>query len=95
MRSETRWYNRSHPIDNQRHRKKTLTTFTEHPCLLAPWGAFYLIDVRGVLCQVPAFLHCGFRLMLQKDPETESVRNQQQRHNDSRKEECGSQLPRQ
>ena len=33
--------------------------------------------------------------MLQKDPESESVRNQQQRDDESRKEECGSQLPRQ
>jgi len=33
--------------------------------------------------------------MLQKNTESKSVRNQQQRHNDSRKEECGSQLPRQ
>jgi len=29
----------------------------------------------GRLCRVPAFLHCGCWLMLQKNPETESVRN--------------------
>jgi hypothetical protein len=29
----------------------------------------------GALCWVPAFLHCGCWLMLQKNPETESVRN--------------------
>ena len=34
----------------------------------------------AALCWVPAFLQCGFRLMLQKNPETKSVRNQQQRH---------------
>ena len=51
----------------------------------------------AALCWVPAFLHCEFRsmLMLQKNPEPKSVRNQQQRHYDSRNEECGSQLPRQ
>jgi len=32
--------------------------------------------------------------MLQKNPESESVRDQQQGHDESRKEECGSQLPR-
>ena len=32
-------------------------------------------------------------LMLQKNPESESVRNQQQRHNDSRNEVSRSQLP--
>ena len=52
-------------------------------------------DGRGALCSVPAFLHCGFRSMLQKNSESESVRNQQQRYYQSRKEECGSQLPRQ
>ena len=51
-------------------------------------------DGRGALCRVPACLHCGFRLMLQKNSESESVRNQQQRHYQSGKEECGSQLPR-
>ena len=51
-------------------------------------------DRRGLLCQTSAFLHCGCRLMLQKNPESEPVRDQQQRHNHSRKEECGSQLPR-
>ena len=33
--------------------------------------------------------------MLQKNPENESVRDQQQRHDQSRNEVCGSQLPRQ
>ena len=47
------------------------------------------------LCSVTAFLHCGLRLMLEKDSENESVRNEKQRHYQSRKEECGSQLPRQ
>ena len=56
-----------------------------------------LAMAAAALCWVPAFLHCEFRsmLMLQKNPEPKSVRNQQQRHYDSRKEECGSQLPRQ
>jgi len=44
----------------------------------------------GRLCRVPAFLHCGCWLMLQKNPETESVCNQQQWHNHSRKKECCS-----
>ena len=34
-------------------------------------------------------------LRQQKNPETEPMRNQQQRQYQSRKEECGSQLPRQ
>lgn len=50
-------------------------------------------DDRGGLRQVPAFLHCRLRLMLQKNPETKSVRNQEQRHDQSWKKECGSQLP--
>jgi hypothetical protein len=45
------------------------------------------------LCQVRAFLHCRFRLMLKKNSEHEYMRNQQQRHYQSRKEERGSQLP--
>jgi len=49
-----------------------------------------LVAVR--LCRVAARLHCGFRLMLQEDSERESVRNQEQRDYQSRKEECGSQL---
>ena len=32
---------------------------------------------RGALCQVLAFLHCAFRLTLQENSESESVRNQQ------------------
>ena len=28
-------------------------------------------DGRGALCYVPAFSHCGFRLMLQKDSESD------------------------
>lgn len=47
------------------------------------------------LCSVPAFLHCGLRLMLEKNSENESVRNEKQRHYQSWKKECGSQLPRQ
>jgi hypothetical protein len=50
---------------------------------------------KGPLCPVPVFLHCRFRLMLEKNSESESVRDQQQRHYQSRKEECGSQLSRQ
>ena len=34
-------------------------------------------DGRGALCQVLPFLHCGFRLTSQKNPETESVRDHQ------------------
>jgi hypothetical protein len=51
----------------------------------------------AALCWVPTFVHCEFgsMVMLQKNPEPKSVRNQKQRHYDSRKEECGSQLPRQ
>ncbi len=41
----------------------------------------------------PAFPHYGFISILQKDPESESVRDEQQRHNDSRNEIVGSQLP--
>ena len=44
---------------------------------------------------LPDFLQRGFRLMLQKNPESKSMRNQQQRHYQSRKEVCGSQLTRQ
>jgi len=46
--------------------------------------------VRGV-----GFLHCALRLMLQTNSESKSVRNHRQRHYQSRKEECGFQLPRQ
>ena len=34
-------------------------------------------DGRGALCWVPAFLHCEFTLTLQKNPEGESVCDQQ------------------
>ena len=34
-------------------------------------------DDRAALCQVPALLHRGLRLMLHKNPETEYVRHQQ------------------
>ena len=34
-------------------------------------------DGRAALCQAPALLHLGLRLMLHKNPETESVRDQQ------------------
>jgi hypothetical protein len=44
--------------------------------------------------QVTAFLYCGYTLMLQKNPESESVRDQQQGHDKSRNEVGGSQLPR-
>jgi hypothetical protein len=47
------------------------------------------------LCWLPAFICCGLILVLQKNPESDSVRNQQQGHYQSRKEECGSQLSRQ
>jgi hypothetical protein len=50
---------------------------------------------RGTLCRVPAFPYCEILLRQQKKPESESVRDQEQRHYQSRKEECGSQLPRQ
>jgi hypothetical protein len=50
---------------------------------------------RVDLSEVSAFLQCGYLFMLQKNPESESVRNEQQRHYQSRKEVCGSQLPRQ
>ena len=37
------------------------------------------VQLREIMAQkiflVPAFLHCRFRLMLQKDPESESVRD--------------------
>jgi hypothetical protein len=39
--------------------------------------------------------YCEILLRQQKNPESESVRNQEQRRYQSRKEECGSQLPRQ
>jgi hypothetical protein len=41
------------------------------------------------------FPRYGFGLMLQKNPKSESVRNQQQRHNRSWNEVRGSQPPRQ
>ena len=34
-------------------------------------------DGKATLCQVPTFLRCEFRLMLQKNPERESVRDEQ------------------
>lgn len=40
-----------------------------------------------------AFLHCGLRLTLQKNPETESVRDEKQGHDESRNEIGGTQLP--
>src|SRR5262249_61752001 len=43
---------------------------------------------RGLLREVPACLHCGCSLMLQQTAESESVRNQQQRHNDTPTEAC-------
>jgi len=46
--------------------------------------------MAGALCWMPTFLHCVRGLMLQKNPETESVRNQIQGHYQSRKEKCGS-----
>lgn len=42
-----------------------------------------------------AVLHCGNSLMFEQNPEADSVRDQQERHEQSRKEECGSELPRQ
>ena len=45
------------------------------------------------LCRVPAFPYCEILSRQQKNPEGESVCNQEQRHYQSRKEECGSQLP--
>ena len=44
-------------------------------------------------CCLPKFVSYG--LMLQKNPESKTMRNQQQRHNDSRNEVSRSQLPRQ
>ncbi len=41
----------------------------------------------------PPFLYYGQIFILQKNPESESVRDQQQRHNKSRNEVGGSQLP--
>jgi hypothetical protein len=34
-------------------------------------------DGRGASCWVRVFLYCGYILMLQKNPESESVRDQQ------------------
>src|ERR1700741_808495 len=48
----------------------------------------------GCLCWVAAFAHGGFISLLQKNPENEPVRDQQQRHDESRNEIGGSQLPR-
>jgi hypothetical protein len=48
----------------------------------------------GASCQAPLFLYCGYILMLQENPERESVRDQQQRNDESRNEVGGSQLPR-
>src|ERR1700760_613221 len=52
-------------------------------------------DRPRALCHVPPGLHGRLSLKLQKNAETKSVRNQQQRHQHRRNEECGSQLPRQ
>ena len=46
-------------------------------------------------CCLPKFVSYGLMLMFQKNPESKAVRNQQQRHNDSRNEVSRSQLPRQ
>lgn len=43
---------------------------------------------------MPAFLNCRHALMLQKNPESEYVRDQQEGHDESRNEVCGSQLSR-
>ena len=59
----------------------------------ALWQSCTPRDGRHALCRVPDFLHRGFRLMLQEYSESESVRNQQQRHQQSWNEKCGSQLP--
>ena len=45
-------------------------------------------------CQMGAFLHRGLSLTLCKNPETESVRDQQQGHDESRDEISGTQLAR-
>jgi hypothetical protein len=45
------------------------------------------------LFSVPALLHYGFSLAFQKNPECDAVRDQQQRHNESRNEVGRSQLP--
>jgi len=50
---------------------------------------------RGALCWMAALPHYGVILMLQKNAERECVRDQQYRHNESRNEVSGSQLPRQ
>jgi len=52
-------------------------------------------DGRGILCWMSACMHSEFRLPLQKNSKSQSVRNQQQRHYQSRNEICGPQLPRQ
>ena len=59
-------------------------------------GFLYLThDFICALCCLSAFTHYGFILMSQKNPESKAMRNQQQRHNDSRNEVSRSQLPRQ
>ncbi len=63
----------------------------------AETGVNERISLRSLLetCPHRTSLHLRLRSMLQKNPEEESVRNQQQRHDESRNKEGGSQLPRQ
>ena len=56
-------------------------------------GGIGALAMAEDLCRVPAFAYCEVLLRQQENPESESVRNQEQRHYQSRKEECGSQLP--
>ena len=48
----------------------------------------------GTCCQAPALLYCGYTLLLQKNPKSECVRDQQQGYDESRNEVGGTQLSR-
>src|SRR5262249_10832355 len=59
-------------------------------------GALVRPHVRAcpALGWLSAFSHRGFLLMLQENPERETVRDEQQRHDQRRNDECRTQLPR-
>lgn len=56
------------------------------------WAVYPIVVKSTRLGQMPTFLHCGLRPMLQENSEPDSVRNQVQWHHQGGKEECGSQL---
>src|SRR5262245_13188804 len=66
---------------------RTARSAIPEPPKIRPLAFFTLrIDLIHALCCLSAFTHYGFILMSQKNPETESVRDQQQGHDESRNE---------